>query len=141
MFGSTLPAVEAGLPLVDDFSVGGAPSLTVSSSSSSVSAADPLLDRAVLPVSPVGGGMACVSSVTRPISPYKMPIVIIELLVLLVFNRSMISRCCLAGTVMMFSVLVAVALAKSTTVEMKQPAMAILLSISIVVAWTKSVVR
>ena len=109
-------------------------------SDSSVSAADPLLDRA-LPVSPFGGGMASISSEYRPISPYMMLRAIRELLVLFVLNSSVINCCFWTWTVMIFSVLVTAALAKQTVVDTRQPAMAILLSIPIVVSRTESMVR
>ena len=85
--------------------------------------------------------MACISSEYRSISPYMMLRAIRELLVLFVVNSSVINCCFWTWTVMIFSVLVTAALAKQTVVDTRQPAMAILLSIPIVVSRTESMVR
>ena len=61
--------------------------------------------------------MAWISFENRSFSPHKMPRVIMELLVLLVLNSSVISCCFTTGTVMVFSVLVAVALARATVAD------------------------
>ena len=85
--------------------------------------------------------MAWISSESRSISPQTMPRAIRELLVWLVLNSAVISCCFPTGTVMMFSVLIAVVLARATAVDTRQPAMAISLSIPIVVSRTESMVR